>query len=45
MRPHERRETSEQGLFRSRLDQIIDMKHALVKLGQAIDWRFPGGPR
>ena len=40
MRPRERRETSEQDLFRSRLDQIIDMKHALVKLGQAIDWRF-----
>src|SRR6201984_1764834 len=40
MRPRERRETSEQELFRSRLDQIIDMKHALVKLGQAIDWRF-----
>jgi hypothetical protein len=41
MRPRERRETSEQDdLFRSRLDQIIDMKHALVKLGQAIDWGF-----
>src|SRR5215470_16695168 len=40
MRPRERRETSEQELFRSRLDQIIDMKHALVKLVQAIDWRF-----
>jgi IS5 family transposase len=26
-------------LFRSRLDQIIDMKHALVKLSRAIDWR------
>ena len=26
MRPRERRETSEQELFRSRLDQIIDMK-------------------
>jgi hypothetical protein len=37
MRPRERRETSEQDLFRSRLDQIIDMKHALVKLGRAID--------
>jgi IS5 family transposase len=35
-----RRETSEQDLFCSRLDQIIDMKHAPVKLGQAIDWRF-----
>jgi IS5 family transposase len=40
MRPRERRETSEQGLFRSRLDQIIDMKHALVKLARAIDWGF-----
>jgi len=28
MRPRERRETGEQDLFRSRLDQIIDMKHA-----------------
>jgi hypothetical protein len=40
MRPRARRETSEQDLFRSRLDQIIDMENALVKLGQAIDWRF-----
>jgi hypothetical protein len=36
MRPRERRETSEQDLFRSRLDQIIDMKHALVKLARAM---------
>jgi hypothetical protein len=27
----------EQELFRSRLDQIIDMNHALVKLARAID--------
>src|SRR5437588_2793248 len=40
MRPRERRDTSEQDLFRSRLDQIIDIKHALVKLARAIDWRF-----
>src|SRR2546428_8807371 len=40
MRPRERRETSEQDLFRSRLDQIIDIKHALVKLARPIDWRF-----
>src|SRR5215471_6673902 len=40
MRPRERRETSDQDLFRSRLDQIIDMKHALVKLARAIDWGF-----
>jgi IS5 family transposase len=40
MRPRERRETCEQDLFRSRLDQIIDMKHALVTLAGMIDWRF-----
>lgn len=37
-RPRERRETGEQDLFRSRLDQIINMKHELVRLAQAIDW-------
>ena len=41
MRPRERRETGEQDLFRSRLDQIIDRKHALVKLARTIDWGFP----
>jgi IS5 family transposase len=40
MRPRERRETGEQDLFRSRLDQIIDLTHALVKLSRAIDWPF-----
>src|SRR5262249_2064419 len=30
----------QQDLFRSRLDQIIDMNHALVQLARAIDWRF-----
>jgi hypothetical protein len=40
MRPPERRESGQNDLFRSRLDQIIDMKHALVKLAYAIDWRF-----
>jgi transposase, IS5 family len=40
MRPRERRNTGEQDLFRSRLDQIIDTKHALVKLARTIDWRF-----
>jgi hypothetical protein len=33
------RVAGEQGLFRSRLDQIVDMKHALVKLSRAIDCR------
>ena len=40
MKPRERRETGEQELFRSRLDQIIDMEHALAKLARAIDWGF-----
>ena len=40
MRPRERRESGEQDLFRSRLDQIIDTEHALVKLARKIDWRF-----
>src|SRR5881397_371211 len=43
MKPQERRETGEQDLFRSRLDQIIDMRHALVKLARAIGWRFLEG--
>jgi IS5 family transposase len=40
MRPKERRASGEQDLFRSRLDQIINLDHALVKLAWAIDWRF-----
>src|SRR4029453_4683419 len=40
MRPREQSETGEQDLFRSRLDQIIDMKHPLVTLGRTVDWRF-----
>ncbi len=40
MRPRERQDHVEQDLFRSRLDQIIDMKHPLVQLTQRIDWRF-----
>src|SRR5450631_2321381 len=40
MRPRERRETGEQDLFRSRLDQIIDLKHPLVALARTVDWGF-----
>ena len=40
MRPRERRESGEQDLFRARLDQIIDMEHALVQLARTIDWGF-----
>ena len=36
MKPRERRETGAQDMFRSRLDQIINMKHELVKLAQAV---------
>jgi len=39
-KPVERRETGEQDLFRSRLDQMINMKHELVRLAQTIDWDF-----
>ena len=40
MRPKEHRESGERDLFRSRLDQIIDMDHALVMLAGSIDWHF-----
>src|SRR5882672_10308432 len=40
MRPRERQESGEQDLFRSRLDQVINIDHALVKLARTIDWRF-----
>ncbi len=40
MRPRERRESGEQDLFRSRLDQIIAMSHPQVRLAKAINWRF-----
>jgi IS5 family transposase len=40
MRPRERRESGEQDLFRSRLDQVINMDHALAKLSRTIDWGF-----
>jgi len=37
-KPRERRQSGEHDLFRSRLDQIINMKHELVRLAQTIDW-------
>ena len=40
MRPKERRDSGQGDLLRSRLDAIIDMDHALVKLAQTIDWPF-----
>jgi hypothetical protein len=38
MKPRERRETGEMDLFRSRLDQIINMDHELVRLAKAVSW-------
>jgi hypothetical protein len=40
MRPKERQESGAQHLFRARLDQIIELDHALVRLAPAIDWRL-----
>jgi IS5 family transposase len=40
MRPKERSDTGQTDLLRSRLDAIIDMDRALVKLARTIDWSF-----
>jgi hypothetical protein len=40
MRPRERRETGQTDFLHSRLDAIIHMNHALVKLARTIDWSF-----
>jgi IS5 family transposase len=40
MRPKERRESGQNDLFKARLDQIVDLNHALAKLSREIDWRF-----
>jgi transposase, IS5 family len=38
MKPREIRDSGEHDLFRSRLDQIIDMNHPLVKLAKTVKW-------
>jgi len=40
MKPRERHETGAQDMFRSRLDQIINLKHALVTLSKTVSWSF-----
>ena len=40
MKPRERRESGQVDLFKARLDQILDLDHALVKLAGRIDWAF-----
>jgi IS5 family transposase len=40
MRPGKQEWTGEHDLFRARLDQIINMKHELVRLARTIDWSW-----
>ena len=40
MKPRDVVETGQSDMFRSRLDQIIDMGHEKVVLAQQIDWKF-----
>jgi transposase, IS5 family len=43
MRPKKQETTGEGDLFRSRLDQIINMKHELAQLAGKIDWAWIDG--
>lgn len=43
MRPGKQRKTGSGDLFRARLDQIIDMRHELVRLADRIDWDWIDG--
>ena len=38
MQPRKREASGSGDLFRARLDQIIDLGHALVRLADEIDW-------
>ena len=38
MKPSLKKDQGQQELFRSRLDQIINMNHPLVKLSDLLDW-------
>lgn len=40
MRPKQQQKARHDDLFRARLDQIINMKHALVALADRIDWAW-----
>ena len=40
MKPSRKPPSGTDDLFRSRLENIIDMGHLLVRLGAAIDWAF-----
>lgn len=43
MRPKKNETTGESDLFRARLDQIINIKHALVLLAGRVDWDWIDG--
>jgi IS5 family transposase len=43
MRPRATQNSGSDDLFRARLDQIIDMRHELVRLAGAIDWDWIDG--
>ena len=43
MRPGKRETSGSGDLFRSRLDQIIDLRHELVRLAKTIDWDWLDG--
>ena len=40
MRPKQQHKARHDDLFRSRLDQIINMKHPLVVLAGKVDWAW-----
>jgi IS5 family transposase len=40
MLPNERRDSGQHDLFRARLDQIVDLNHALAELARQVDWGF-----
>jgi transposase, IS5 family len=43
MRPRKPEKNGSSDLFRARLDQIINMRHELVRLAGAIDWDWLDG--
>ena len=43
MRPRKQKPVRQDELFRARLEQIINMKHALVVLAKKIDWDWIDG--
>src|SRR5471032_777537 len=43
MRPKKPKTTRSGDLFRSRLDQIINLKHELAQLAEKVDWDFIDG--